>query len=308
MRLATLQFDSLLGQVESNIKKADSLLCQDRDRLNNLDILILPELAFTGYNHKSYADIEPYLEPTSAGSSTQWAKTVAQLLGCVVAVGYPEQDTAATKPRAFNSLVFVDRTGNVVAHTRKKFLYYIDETWASEGPAFFAGDLQLGSSTENTRVSAGICMDLNPYKFEAPWNSYEFANHSLRSASDLVILSMAWSTPMSSTELHEKAHRPDLATVAYWLKRMIPLVGPGGANKEVVIVFANRCGEDGEAPLVRPVRYAGSSSVLRVSPGQDGVDGNVRIWEMLGRAEEGVLVVDTKDAPMYTMEEDGPGS
>lgn len=48
MRVATLQFDPTLGDVESNIKKADMLLFCHKDRLENLDLLVLPELAFAG--------------------------------------------------------------------------------------------------------------------------------------------------------------------------------------------------------------------------------------------------------------------
>ena len=48
MRIATLQFDPTLGEVESNIEKADMLLFCHKDRLENLDLLVLPELAFAG--------------------------------------------------------------------------------------------------------------------------------------------------------------------------------------------------------------------------------------------------------------------
>ena len=48
MRIATLQFDSALGDVEGNIEKADSLLFCHRDKLENLDLLLLPELVFAG--------------------------------------------------------------------------------------------------------------------------------------------------------------------------------------------------------------------------------------------------------------------
>lgn len=48
MRVATLQFDPTLGDVESNIEKADMLLFHHKDRLENLDLLVLPELAFAG--------------------------------------------------------------------------------------------------------------------------------------------------------------------------------------------------------------------------------------------------------------------
>jgi predicted amidohydrolase len=48
MRVATLQLDSALGDVQGNIKKADALLSCHRDRLEKLDLLVLPELVFAG--------------------------------------------------------------------------------------------------------------------------------------------------------------------------------------------------------------------------------------------------------------------
>jgi protein N-terminal amidase len=49
MKIATLQFSPRLGDVEGNIRRADALLKRERKRLEgNLDLLVLPELAFTG--------------------------------------------------------------------------------------------------------------------------------------------------------------------------------------------------------------------------------------------------------------------
>lgn len=48
MRIATLQLDPVLGDVEGNIKQADSLLFCHKDRLGSLELLVLPELAFAG--------------------------------------------------------------------------------------------------------------------------------------------------------------------------------------------------------------------------------------------------------------------
>ena len=46
MHIATLQFSPVLGQVAQNIARADELLAAaDTD---GLDLLVLPELAFTG--------------------------------------------------------------------------------------------------------------------------------------------------------------------------------------------------------------------------------------------------------------------
>jgi protein N-terminal amidase len=165
-----------------------------------------------GYNHPSLASIAPYLEPTAAGPSTRWATRTAVRLKCTVCVGYPEaaeegnyntafdeKITAHEDAIAYNSLVIVDATGEVVGHYRKSFLYYTDETWAKEGQGFFAGVLPMGSHGARVKAVAGICMDINPYKFEAPWNKFEFANHARESRASLVVVSMVCSLlPLSS--------------------------------------------------------------------------------------------------------------
>lgn len=217
-------------------------------------------------------------------------------------MGYPERDTSTSGPRAYNSLVFVDYLGHVVGHTRKSFLYYTDETWACEGSGFFASDMQIGAPRSNhtpLRVTAGICMDINPYQFKAPWTAYEFANHVLKSNARLVVLSTAWLTTMSAERLRGNAMSPDMDTVQYWVERLRPVFGPEGSPDETIVVFANRCGEEGASPVMGPVKYAGSCTVMGMTGAQGGGDGRVRIWDILGRAEEGLLVVDTDALPQY---------
>ena len=137
-------------------------------------------------------------------------------------------------------------------------------------------------------------MDLNPYTFTAPWTAYEFAHHVLRSNARLVVLSMAWLTRLTVAELGTGddgariAKEPDWETVAYWVERLRPLVqesGEGNGEREVVVVFANRCGV--EPGVEEEARYAGSSAVVRIRGGE------VEILGGFGRGEEGVLVCDT---------------
>ena len=182
--------------------------------------------------------------------------------------------------------------GEVVARYRKSFLYYTDETWASEGDAgFFNGPLgELGSAC------MGICMDINPYRFESSWTAYEFATHCVDAGTPLVVLSMAWLTRLSPQELDENATLPDLDTLAYWIERFLPIVNAEREN-EVIVVLANRCGlEPGSVAGVtrdrddegeEVVGYAGSSCVLRVK------GGSVQLYGILGRADESILVTDT---------------
>ena len=52
MRIATLQFAPRLGRVEANIRRADEVLSKAMKKINDsrkpLDLLVLPEMAFSG--------------------------------------------------------------------------------------------------------------------------------------------------------------------------------------------------------------------------------------------------------------------
>ncbi len=49
MRIACLQFDPRVGDVHNNLNRADAVLAKvDPADLDGLDLLVLPELAFTG--------------------------------------------------------------------------------------------------------------------------------------------------------------------------------------------------------------------------------------------------------------------
>lgn len=77
---------------------------------------------------------------------------------------------------------------------------------------------------------------------------------------------------------------------------MEPLIAD--EEREVVIVVANRSGEEEGG-----VRYAGTSWVGKVGGrGQE----KVGIWGMLGRGEEGVLKVDTREEMQWVVR-DGRG-
>ena len=127
-------------------------------------------------------------------------------------------------------------------------------------------------------------------------------------------------------ELDALRKKPDISTLAYWLDRLGPVVR---APREVVVVIANRCGiepanwsdsgrasadrtsdpleEAGATPLgeggdganaprgTSEARYAGTSTVMLLGKGR------ARIWGLMGRAEEGVLRVDTASEPRWEL-------
>ncbi|KAL6712784.1 hypothetical protein ACLMJK_009625 [Lecanora helva] len=341
MRIACLQFAPSIGQPSINIERANALL--ETADPHDIDLLVLPELAFAGssslrfstlprnlihqflylgYNYPSLSAIAPYLEPTSQGLSTRWAKETAARFSCVVTrvvdeespqIGYAELATptpTSSAPRtsdaeeevvAHNSCVTVASDGSVLAHYRKTHLFMTDETWAQPSPqGWLTAPLVLVAKTQQettVNVSWGICMDLNPYKFEAPWTAYEFASHALASQADVLILSMAWLTQLDSQALAQESGKPDLSTLSYWIERLHPLVM---VEKKVIVVCANRCGEE---PSGNPsdsegedgARYAGSSWVGIIGGGE------VKLWDILGRGEEDVMVVDVGEKPKWTI-------
>ncbi|CCD34090.1 hypothetical protein BofuT4_P105170.1 [Botrytis cinerea T4] len=75
MRIACLQFDPQVGDVKNNFTKADAILAKAKPE--DLDLLVLPEMAFSGYNFSSLEQITPYLEPTTSGVTSSWARTAA---------------------------------------------------------------------------------------------------------------------------------------------------------------------------------------------------------------------------------------
>ncbi|KAH8836623.1 hypothetical protein MCOR23_006584 [Pyricularia oryzae] len=238
-------------------------------------------MAFTGYNFESLEEIQPYLEPKGSGISALWARTTALKYDCKVALGYPESSTDWSDPvRHFNSLLLVNEDGETLANYRKQHLYYTDETWCKEGTGgFFRGEVDGIGQT-----AMGICMDINPYKFERPWHQFEFAFHILESHASVVIISMAWSTLEDRAAFCSKPYEPDMETFEYWAKRMEPLIR-AERDAEIILVFANRCG------IERDALYAGTSVVMGIQ------NGEVNIYGVLGRGTKHLLVVDTDNAP-----------
>uniref|UniRef100_A0A0B7KGG5 CN hydrolase domain-containing protein n=2 Tax=Bionectria ochroleuca TaxID=29856 RepID=A0A0B7KGG5_BIOOC len=283
MRIGCLQFAPQVGDVDNNLTRADEILANADPE--GLDLLVLPELAFSGYNFKSLQHISPYLESPASGISSLWSRSMALKYDCTVVTGYPERvDTADSwpaDPEYYNSALVISDDGETVANYRKANLYYTDVTWALEGPdGFYRGRLpNLGPT------AIGICMDLNPYKFEAPWDKFEFAHHVLNSGARLVIVSMAWSTYDEPTVYNLQPQEPDTSTLMYWISRFEPVI-QARLDEEIIIVFANRSGMESEA------LYTGTSTVVGIKSGE------VRIYGILGRCDNELLVVDT-DAPPF---------
>ena len=95
---------------------------------------------------------------------------------------------------------------------------------------------------------------------------------------------MAWLTREDAREFSQMPKEPDMDTLTYWVKRLEPLIR-SESDDEVIVIFANRTGVEGDAV------YAGTSAVLGIKSGE------VNVYGLLGRGEKELLVVDTKGPP-----------
>ncbi|OLN84910.1 Protein N-terminal amidase [Colletotrichum chlorophyti] len=262
MRIGCLQFAPQVGDIDNNLNRADAVL--NKANTDDLDLLVLPELAFSGYNFKSLQHISPYLEPSGSGITSLWARTTALKYNCNVVVGYPEKVDVSnnwpTGPEYYNSAIVVNGEGETIANYRKSFLYYTDETWALEG-----------NRGAGFRVS-----EMRP--------SVSFAFHVLEYESNLVIVSMAWMTREDGRLFSRMPNEPDMDTLTYWVTRLEPLIRAEN-EEEIIVVFCNRTGIEDDAV------YAGTSAVIGIQ------DGEVKIYGLLGRGEKELLVIDTNNPP-----------
>lgn len=302
LRVGILQLNPRIGSITSNIERANKIL-NTKLLGRQLDILVLPEFGLHGYKFANRAELDPYLEsPREGGAGIEWAKNKSKELKCHVLLGYPEK---GQNNKIYNSASLVDPNGEIDFNFRKSFLYQTDEAFdCSENEnGFESASIMNGK----IKIMVGICMDLNPYKFEAPFEAYEFANKALECGANLVVCPMAWlnsESPSLIEDVEEKATKkqklkeeldeslsPELSTVNYWVLRMFPFLNDprkkqqNNNDRRVGFLCANRSGWEED------ILYAGSSSIFtfKGNPGTGNLGDNVEYYGSLGGLEENLL-------------------
>ncbi|WFD33118.1 hypothetical protein MSPP1_004175 [Malassezia sp. CBS 17886] len=306
MRVLGVQFDARPGAVAENAAKVEQLLQSASP--GAADLVVLPEMALSGYVFESLEHVQPYLESPYADDSRtlDLCRAIAARLHCYVVAGFPERaakgaadaldgapphdarselrqnQASSYAPRvlgeAYNAAMLVGRDGALLKVFRKHFLYETDTTWADEGPGFQTVALPgLG------RVCVAVCMDMNPYQLDSDFQRYELAYFCDREKVDLLVVPMNWLMP--EDEEPGADDRPSLGTINYWVTRSLPLWVPGmsqpsSAGHCTTLVACNRMGTE------RGLTFAGSSSVITfVAAGQASLE------KAIGKREEGVVDV-----------------
>jgi predicted amidohydrolase len=143
--IALVQFKPLRKNVAANIKKIERLL-----EGISADLIVLPELANTGYLYESPAHLMPYAEPVDGNGPflSSLIRLSAQTNGAIVS-GYAELDGNLL----FNSAAAVSANG-VIENYRKIHLY------ADEKVLFQPGNHGFKVfSWQKTMIGMMICFD-----------------------------------------------------------------------------------------------------------------------------------------------------
>ncbi|KAH7337094.1 carbon-nitrogen hydrolase [Rhizoctonia solani] len=286
LRVGLVQFDPKVENVEYNIKRVKERIASLEP--GTVDLICLPEMAFTGYVFPTAESILPFVEHPDKSPSRDACAEIAQRLKCYVVAGYPASTEDASDPAggtkksegtARNNAIVVDPNGQVIHEYTKTNMFETDLPWAQPGSGFTTFTTPLESLGT---VSVAICMDLNPHPPNV-WTSvegpYELADYCIEHNVQTLILLCAWLDSGVSPEDTQF----DAQTVSYWIARLRPL-WYSGSDKYTVII-SNRTGTE------RGSKFAGSSTVLRSQANKH----LPKILTVLGREEEAVRVVDISE-------------
>ena len=200
---AAAQFTPVSGDPEANLQKMEKLC--DMAAGAGASLLVLPELALTGYYLK--ADALRALAVPAEGSWSAPLREKAKEHHLLIAVGYPELAAAGCQEPApaasmYNSCLLIGTEGETIGNARKRYL------WGREKRLFLPGTSFDVFKTELGKLSVLLCYDM-----EYP----EPARIAALKGADMILCPAAWS--------RKAAHRWRVETAANALFNLVYVAG-----------------------------------------------------------------------------------
>lgn len=151
---AFIQFKPEIAKVERNFAQIEKLLTQVTPET---ELVVLPELAFTGYNFASRESILPFAESAESSKTLDFLQTQAQKHGVYIVAGFPEIDSTQ-KQMIYNSSMLVGAEG-LVGIYRKVYLFGNEKNIFEAGNTFKVFPLTLPKSEIQVNIGILICFD-----------------------------------------------------------------------------------------------------------------------------------------------------
>jgi len=139
MKIATVQFAPVLGNIEATIAKLGSLL----EEADEADLVVLPELANSGYAFSSREEAWSLSERVEESHFLSFLKEECRKHQFAIATGFNER----SGDKHFNSAVLLDADG-VIGTYRKAHLFLNEKDIFEPGdtgfPVFSLGEVRVG--------------------------------------------------------------------------------------------------------------------------------------------------------------------
>jgi omega-amidase len=148
MKVAAAQISCSPGDLETNLGKIRDFASLASN--GGADLVVFPEMVDTGY---SMAVIQAHATSWTEGAVPEVQK-IAKTLSLSIICGVSQRDGRSI----YNSQVFVDATGKIVAKYRKTHL--VTAAPLDERPWFTAGDAFLSYRIDKFNLGLTICYDL----------------------------------------------------------------------------------------------------------------------------------------------------
>jgi len=143
-RIGFCQFAPRFGKMEENLRRVLGMLARV-----DADVVVLPELAFTGYYFKGRAEVRAMSEPPGKSRIVEALAALCRQRGLHVVTGFAEREG----DRCYNSSLLVGPSG-VLQRYRKLHLFNTEKSW------FDPGDLALEvTRLRGARIGMMICFD-----------------------------------------------------------------------------------------------------------------------------------------------------
>ena len=245
LKAGVVQFSPTYGRVLDNLKRLEGLV--EAGVRQGAELLVLPEMAWTGYLWRDEEAVRPYAEQAGHGPGQDQMATWARRWNIALVYGFPE----VSGPKFHNSQGFATADGATHPLYRKTHLFEADTWWATPGDS---GYLQWDSPWGS--VGSGICMDLN---FD------DLVAYHSSAGTKILTFSTNWLDQ-------------DFDILPYWEER---LTGLDGVGFQGISLFANRGGEEfGVRFRGQSALFEGNQRIAALPGTEEGV--LVRDWEIEG--------------------------
>jgi omega-amidase len=229
MKVAAVQFVCTLGDVAANIAKMRDFASRAKEA--GAELIVFPEASDTGYSMPVIRDLA---KPWTEGAVPPLRK-MAKEFSLTIVAGVSERDGDSV----YNTQVFIDPTGEIVASYRKTHLFVHPPN--DESTCYTPGDKFVSVPAGGFRFGLSICYDI---RFPEVCRTL-----ALEHGANVLVISSAWPLPRA-------AHLRALAVAR-------------AIENQSYLVLANRAGVDAGVTCCGGSAIIDPSGVLIASASDD---------------------------------------